>query len=436
MVERGANIDIVFRNGLKDFEVIPPPEVWDNIQTAIKPKPRQFILLRTAALVAVVVSISFVAYWLGREIPSVQDTSSIALNEKVDTQSHAISSGSNAKVPSIIITRSKKTPENLLEVIADNNITKGNENSSLPELVIFNKTFTLPVNNTLRQREQFPAKLNAPQKYSFTIKEIDLQDLKENVSTKGGRRWSIAAMASPTYYSTFKTDNSDMSKLMAASDQAMISYTGGVSFAYKMSKRISVQSGLYYSSLGQVVNGIETYSGFQKYDYSKGSRNFEVLTSNGTVYTNNPDVFLVGVGSGTKMLTNNTNDILDPKKANLQYVSNTLQQNFSYVELPIIVRYKVIDKIIDINLIGGVSYNLLVSNSVYSVTDAGKLPVGKTDGLNLLTVSSSLGMGMEYNLSEKFSLNLEPTFRYYLNPFNDLSGSRGHPYSFGVFSGV
>ena len=355
MVERGANIDIVFRNGLKDFEVIPPPEVWDNIQTAIKPKPRQFILLRTAALVAVVVSISFVAYWLGREIPSVQDTSSIALNEKVDTQSHAISSGSNAKVPSIIITRSKKTPENLLEVIADNNITKGNENSSLPELVIFNETFTLPVNNTLRQREQFPAKLNAPQKYSFTIKEIDLQDLKENVSTKGGRRWSIAAMASPTYYSTFKTDNSDMSKLMAASDQAMISYTGGVSFAYKMSKRISVQSGLYYSSLGQVVNGIETYSGFQKYDYSKGSRNFEVLTSNGTVYTNNPDVFLVGVGSGTKMLTNNTNDILDPKKANLQYVSNTLQQNFSYVELPIIVRYKVIDKIVDINLIGGVS---------------------------------------------------------------------------------
>ena len=26
MSEKGANIDLVFRNGLKDYEVLPPPE--------------------------------------------------------------------------------------------------------------------------------------------------------------------------------------------------------------------------------------------------------------------------------------------------------------------------------------------------------------------------------------------------------------------------
>jgi len=31
MVERGANIDLVFRNGLRDYEVHPPAELWDNI---------------------------------------------------------------------------------------------------------------------------------------------------------------------------------------------------------------------------------------------------------------------------------------------------------------------------------------------------------------------------------------------------------------------
>ena len=31
MNEKGANIDLLFRNGLKDFEVLPPPGVWDNI---------------------------------------------------------------------------------------------------------------------------------------------------------------------------------------------------------------------------------------------------------------------------------------------------------------------------------------------------------------------------------------------------------------------
>jgi hypothetical protein len=45
-------------------------------------------------------------------------------------------------------------------------------------------------------------------------------------------------------------------------------------------------------------------------------------------------------------------------------------------------------------------------------------------------------MGMEYNLSDKLSLNLEPTFRYYLNPFSVTTGSFIHPYSFGIFSGV
>ena len=36
MVNRKENIDLVFRNGLKDFEAAPPVDVWDNIKPAIK----------------------------------------------------------------------------------------------------------------------------------------------------------------------------------------------------------------------------------------------------------------------------------------------------------------------------------------------------------------------------------------------------------------
>jgi hypothetical protein len=79
---------------------------------------------------------------------------------------------------------------------------------------------------------------------------------------------------------------------------------------------------------------------------------------------------------------------------------------------------------------------MLVHNSVYTTVDGNKYPVGDTRGLNPLTLSSSLGMGMEYNFSDKLSLNLEPTFRYYLNPFSITTSSFVHPYSFGIFSGV
>jgi len=100
------------------------------------------------------------------------------------------------------------------------------------------------------------------------------------------------------------------------------------------------------------------------------------------------------------------------------------------------LRYKVIDKSIDVNIIGGISSNVLVANSVYASIDGQKYEVGKTDGLNMISFSSSVGMGMEYNLSGNFSLNLEPTLRYYINPFSPVSGIKIHPYSFGLFSGL
>jgi hypothetical protein len=160
-----------------------------------------------------------------------------------------------------------------------------------------------------------------------------------------------------------------------------------------------------------------------------------VLTSSGKIYTENPDVFLIDM-AGDRVMTKYTNDVFDPLKSKLSYINNSLFQNFSYLEMPVILRYKLIDKSIDFNLIGGLSYNLLINNTVHTVIDGSKYNVGKTAGINPFMVSSSVGMGMEYSISEKISLNLEPTFRYYINPFNNIQSVGAHPYSFGVFSGL
>jgi hypothetical protein len=262
----------------------------------------------------------------------------------------------------------------------------------------------------------------------------DLGYKPDVVEAKPEARWSIAAMASPTYYSRFNSADGLSSQLMS-SEQPLVSYSGGVAFSYKLSKRFSVQSGLYYSSLGQKVEGINSFGGFKQYDNTQGDNNFEVLTSSGLVTANNPDVFL-NADASNRVVTVYTIDVFDPKKASLQYINNSLTQNFSYLELPVTLRYKVIDKTIGLNLIGGLSYNLLIHNAVYTTVNGSKYPIGDTKGLNPLSLSSSIGMGMEYNFSGKLSLNLEPMFRYYLNPFNVSTGTLTHPYSFGIFSGV
>ena len=437
MDERGANIDLIFRNGLKNFEVLPPQKVWDNIHSVVKRKQKPFILLRAAALIAVVLSMSFLAYRWSREVSTGHESTVLALN--VEAASPVISPDIIRTIPvtgkeNKVIQGSQKTK---IESTQDLTNTTDDENNISPAVAYLQGPNSLSASETPLLQGPRLVTLNSPQNKTFQIEEIKEQYLPENNTVKGTDRWSIAAMASPTYYSRFNSGNDELSKQLMASEENLISYSGGVAFSYKVNKRFSIQSGLYYSSVGQMVDGINSSSGFQKYgNTTKGDPNFKVLTTNGTVRTNNADVFLISNGPVERITTNYTNDVFDPIKANLQYLNNTLRQNFSYLELPIVLRYKFVDKKIDLNLIGGVSYNMRVNNLVFTMVDGSKYPIGETEGLNLFTVSSSLGMGMEYSFSDKLSLNLEPTFRYYLNPFNEMTGSKIHPYSFGIFSGV
>lgn len=430
MNEPGANIDLLFRNGLKDFEVLPPADVWDGISSSNKITKRPLIFFRVAAVAVILVAAGFFTFRLSRETGTVSD-SILAFN--VEKSSPVISRESTRKetIPTKQVARiSSSVPSDRTEYMHPISINEPAVSSETILPVTTGNKLALTKNESKIQSSPGPFKSSASK--ALDIRYTDLQYMPED---KLMDRWSIAAMASPTYYSQFNSGNDAFSKQLMESEQPLVSYSGGVAFSYKISRRFSVQSGLYYSSLGQKLEGINSFGGFKQFDNTKGGNNFEVPTTTGTVQANNPDVFLNSDASN-RVITPFTSNVFDPNKASLQYINSSLTQSFSYLELPVIVRYKIVDKTIGINLIGGLSYNLLVHNSVYTTIDGGKYLIGDTKGLNPLTLSSSLGMGMEYNFSEKLSFNLEPTFRYYLNPFSVTTGTFIHPYSFGIFSGV
>jgi hypothetical protein len=436
MSEKGANIDLLFRNGLKDFEVLPPQGVWDNIHPAIKSRSQNFIFIRTAAAIAVLLTVSFFTYRWSREI-TIRNMGALgAYNNPVPADITPLQNYNTSNSPLKNTTKVKSENNSVTETVVQSDNFQVPALGDTPEQILtFTDSKSLKFDYNREDEKTFLTPYRNASANTANIKYPQLPFLPENIVAKPVLRWSVAAMASPTYYSSFNSGSDELSKQMTESEQPLFSYSGGVAFAYRINKRFSIQSGLYYSSLGQKVDGISSYNGFQKYDVTKGDHNFEVLTTNGTVYTSNPDVFLSATGS-ERVITVYTNDVFDPKKASLQPVSTSLNQNFSYLELPVLLKYKIVDKMIGINLIGGLSYNLLVNNSVYTTIDGNKYSIGKTQGLNPLTLSSSLGMGMEYNISNKFSFNLEPTFRYYLNPISVTTGSFIHPYSFGIFSGI
>jgi len=434
MDDRGANIDLVFRNGLKDYEVLPPQEVWNDIRPVIRKKQRPFILLRVAAVAAVVLSLGILAYRLSYEITYGIENQLITLNPE-----SVLPSANNAEaiipVPPVITDQ-----EPVANVIRDDRpvspIATDNFNTTIQDFADISAQEDLTENSVINNRQYDLLAINYAAADFMDFDERTTLDAPDNTIRKEPGRWSISALMSPTYQSRFGTgENEAMANLMA-SEEAVVSYSGGLALSYKISKRFSIQSGVYYSSIGKELSGISAYSGFEDHFYTKGSPNFEVLTSNGLVHTENNDVFLADRMGDGRITTAYNNDVFDPEKASLKYIDNSLHQNFSFLELPVILRYKIIDKALDFNIIGGFSSNLLVNNSVYASSDGNKLPVGKTEGMNILIFSSSLGMGMEYNISSSLSLNLEPTFRYFINPFNNFSGTGIHPYSFGVFSGI
>jgi len=435
MVDRGANIDVVFRNGLKDYEVLPPADAWDKIRPAVRKSQKPVIVLRAAAMIAVIISLSFLAYKWSTNLSSSLGSFSFAINPESDNPGALVPASVNRDVATTFIAKQEQQKP-VSDVESDTPIQIANDNQVTPVLNNIE-----PENGPSFRGTNFRNKNGIiPLEKSYTGQysaSLFLPELVSEIPEKAqGDRWTIAALVSPTYYSGFNSDHNALTSLLVSKEQPVVSYTGGVAFAYKINKRFSVQSGLYYSSLGNELSGISSFAGFETYDKTKGDHNFEVLTTNGTVYTSNSDIFLIDRISGARISTRYTSDVFDPTKANLKYLDNSLTQNFSYLELPLFLKYKLVDKTLGFNLIGGLSSNFLVNNGVYSSLNGGKYLVGKTEGVNTITFSSSLGMGMEYSLGKNLSLNLEPTFRYYLNPFTGTEGMRVHPYSFGVFSGL
>ncbi|HKK41526.1 MAG TPA: outer membrane beta-barrel protein [Bacteroidales bacterium] len=435
MDEHSTNIDLIFRNGLKDMEALPPPEVWENIKPVIRKKQRPYILFATAAMIAILLSLSMLAYRWSRQVTPVSGTSQTALRLPSSSPLFAPLTGER-KLPQANGNGAVKD----LPPAHSDNITfvasaMGNSTDELPTALYSGPGVKL-IDNERHIRRSTLMKVPEPVNEPALDIEMPSREFIPSISTtKPTNRWSLAAMASPTYYSRFGSSTDEMARQMKSSEETMLSYSGGLALSYKINKRLSVQTGLYYSSIGQKVDGIVSYGGFQPFGNSKGGHNFAVLTSSGTIYTDNSDIFLMS-STGNRVVTAYNSDVFDPQKENLQYINNTLHQDFSYLELPVVLRYKVVDRTLGFNLIGGISYNFLVSNDVYTTYNGGKYDVGTTQGLNPFTLSSSLGMGMEYNFSKNLSLNLEPTFRYYINPFSSSTGLRNHPYSFGLFSGI
>ncbi len=255
-------------------------------------------------------------------------------------------------------------------------------------------------------------------KNTTETKKVNLPKTKEE-RTQDRKRATEYEIAISPYTSVLNygsvTKGSSIDDRLVNNPRDAISTVGyGVRVDYTLNERTSLRLGVGYAPL--------------KYQ----TENFQVSVTDGNINIYELSAInLATLNGGSTTETSpeaqsffNTNDVV------------SIEQNISYIEVPLDFQYRLLNKRLALSVSPGVSLFVLSNNEIYATATSGEsVFVGRETNLNGLSLAFNFGLGGHYNINEKWRLNVEPVFRYQLNPYsNNLSNFR--PYYIGAQFGM
>jgi hypothetical protein len=118
-----------------------------------------------------------------------------------------------------------------------------------------------------------------------------------------------------------------------------------------------------------------------------------------------------------------------------QGLNGELSQQLGYIEVPLEVRYNLINSRIKVSMTGGFSALFLQENSVRIVGDNQRLELGSDDNFKEFNQSANFGIGLDYGITDQLGIMLEPMFKYQLGALeSNTAGFR--PYTIALYSGL
>ena len=249
------------------------------------------------------------------------------------------------------------------------------------------------------------------------------EEEKEALAESSSPKWSVGPSVAPVYFNSFGEGSPIHSNFVSNSKSGNVNLSYGVGVAYEISKKLSVRSGLHRVDYGYNTDDItfssslvaSTSTQITNINYTNTSRNLVVESSSNPVPS---DEFVA-------------NDIIAQSPSR----SGRMVQEFGYIEVPMELNYSLMDRKFNIDIIGGVSSLFLVNNSVILESAGSSTEMGEANNLNDVNFSTNVGLGINYELTDKMKVHLEPMFKYQLNTFSDTEGNF-QPYSLGIYTGM
>ncbi|MFO7673853.1 MAG: outer membrane beta-barrel protein [Lutibacter sp.] len=393
------NIDRLFHENLKDFEVSPPGEAWDAIENRLIPRSKKRVIpfwlkLSSIAAVFVLLFSAGTIYFLpnnnfsknffhkqntNKEISKQADSSTTkTVEEKLEAMQKVVSALS----------------KELAEIEYSNQFTVKTEEKTTEQTAFSQKS----ENNFL-----FKDAKNLPLS-KFANKEVSKKEIAES-------KFTVATIFAPIYFSSFGDGSGIDAQFKDNPSSGNSSFSYGVKVAYQLTNKFSLQSGINLINLGLTTNNIYVTPGVAIVSFSNLSAN-PVLSRSADIAT-------------LKDKTINSDD----------NSGGSLNQVFGYVEIPVEVKYSLADGKFGVNLVGGFSTLLLNKDEVFVETNSFSQSLGSSNNLRSLNFSGNIGLDIDYSLYKNLFINVSPMFKMQTNTFSKNSGSI-QPYYLGVYTGL
>ncbi|WP_167598368.1 outer membrane beta-barrel protein [Leeuwenhoekiella sp. ZYFB001] len=242
-----------------------------------------------------------------------------------------------------------------------------------------------------------------------------------NTASQNTSRWGITPMVAPVYYNSF--GGSGIAAEFADNKKSGdVNFSYGVQVSYAINDRLTVRSGVNKVDLGyrtEQVNFAPSIQGqsISSIDYNQNSQLIQVADANKSLASSAAEFASNASVAGTS-------------------INNALRQELGYIEVPFEAEYALLNRKFGIQVIGGFSTLFLNDNSI-SLEENNNLVsrIGSSNSLNNTSLSTNVGLGLDYKFTPHIQFNLEPMFKYQLNAYTK-SVSDFRPYYLGLYTGL
>ena len=415
---------------------LPPMDAWKNIQEKLdeKEKKKRIIPLfywigSTAACLVAGISIYYfnqndavnVNHIPTNEVVKTKSTSKESIEKNWNNIDHTNENSSDKKIVFSVKKSSKSNQktiqssssyfENIIgeSTLFSNTIPNQKEDKTL-ELSQKNSTQKdnfVQNNSSINPKNEVSEKETNPKILEEKPLELVLQEeekKKEKVEIKQkSPLLTISSYINPTKVLESKSILANEFNDYNIKNNITVAY--GAKVSVRLNDKINVRSGIAKVELEQNTTNINSGINTGVYALSASMPK----SSNNITYHSNIRV----VGDNTSHTT----------MTMLSSETNTMEQKVHYIEVPLEIEYKLasFDKF-NILAIAGGSYFAVTKNSI-SLADTNtrsNYKLGEANNLNNSSYSANAGVKLEYNLSNKSSINLEPNYRYMLNPLKNV----------------